>query len=322
MHDHLVYGLRLRCATPLPTLARAALAGAADVEVRFAPPPAALAALPRTTRYVSETFEEGRPVLALESAATGEAPRLVYGEGATFTFAAEGPVLWVEWAPPLSVEDVMSFLTGPVLGFALRRLGVLALHASAVSIDGRAVGFVGAGGTGKSTLAAALAARGHAVLTDDVLALRQQDGHWLAYPGHDQLRLWEDSEALLFGATGRLAPLSETWEKRKLSLLAEGYHLVTTPEPLGALLLLESPDPRAEAAAVLPALGRETVLALLGNTSAGYLLGADDRAPELRALASLLRAVRVGRLRPAGRSGPAELGRTVEAWCAALASGR
>ncbi|MDH5235593.1 MAG: hypothetical protein OEW77_11590 [Gemmatimonadota bacterium] len=321
MHDHLVYGLRLRCATALPTLASAPLAGVPDVVVRFSVPPSALAALPRSARYVSEATEDGRPVLVCESDVSGDAPRLVFGEGATFTFAAEGPDLWVEWMAPLSMDDVMSFLTGPVLGFALRRLGVLALHASAVSIGGRAVGFVGAGGAGKSTLAAALAARGHAVLTDDVLALREQDGRWLAFPGHDQLRLWEDSEALLFGGSGRLAPLSDTWEKRKLSLLAEGYHLVTAPEPLGALLVLEPPAPRAVAAEVLPALGQETVLSLLGNTSAGYLLGAADRVPELRALSSLLRSVRVGRLRPGARSGPDELCGTVEAWCAALAPG-
>jgi hypothetical protein len=46
----------------------------------------------------------------------------------------------------------------------------LALHASVVDVDGRAVAFLGASRQGKSTLAAALARRGHTLLSDDCCA--------------------------------------------------------------------------------------------------------------------------------------------------------
>ena len=54
----------------------------------------------------------------------------------------------------------------------LRLRGVPALHASAVAVGGAALAVVGSAGAGKSTTAAARAARGHAVVADDVLALR------------------------------------------------------------------------------------------------------------------------------------------------------
>ena len=51
----------------------------------------------------------------------------------------------------------------------LRHLrGQLSLHASAVSIEGRAAVFIGASGSGKSTFAAYLGGRGYAMLADDV----------------------------------------------------------------------------------------------------------------------------------------------------------
>lgn len=61
--------------------------------------------------------------------------------------------------------------------------GLEVLHASAVAVDGRAIAFTAASGTGKSSLGAHLVAAGAGFLTDDVLALEGGDGGPLAYPG-------------------------------------------------------------------------------------------------------------------------------------------
>jgi hypothetical protein len=52
--------------------------------------------------------------------------------------------------------------------------GVLFLHAASVCVAGAGVVLTGRGGSGKTTLALALASRGHGLLGDDLAALRQQ----------------------------------------------------------------------------------------------------------------------------------------------------
>jgi hypothetical protein len=61
--------------------------------------------------------------------------------------------------------------------------GIEVLHASAVGVDGSAVAFTAASGSGKSSLAAHLVAAGASFLTDDVLALEGTDDAVLAHPG-------------------------------------------------------------------------------------------------------------------------------------------
>src|SRR5436853_7875447 len=70
--------------------------------------------------------------------------------------------------PPAVVRE---FVRGPVAAARLRQQGLLVLHASAVTINDRAVVICGGSGWGKSTLAAALHRRGHRLLTDDFAAI-------------------------------------------------------------------------------------------------------------------------------------------------------
>lgn len=70
------------------------------------------------------------------------------------------------------------------------------LHASAVVVDARAVLFVAPTGTGKSTLARCFVDRGHALLSDDKLALRHSGGQYRAAPSHGRLRHYRAHEDL------------------------------------------------------------------------------------------------------------------------------
>lgn len=63
-------------------------------------------------------------------------------------------------------------LCGTVAAFLLALRGETVLHASAVSIEGRALAFVGHSGGGKSTLAALMCHAGAELVSDDVLAVR------------------------------------------------------------------------------------------------------------------------------------------------------
>jgi hypothetical protein len=69
--------------------------------------------------------------------------------------------------------------------------GDLALHASAVEIGGQAILFAGPSMHGKTTLAAALAARGHRLLAEDTIRCRLA-GAPEAYPGPAVVRLRAD----------------------------------------------------------------------------------------------------------------------------------
>jgi hypothetical protein len=75
------------------------------------------------------------------------------------------------------------FLVGRVLPWAAVLRGLEVLHASAVTVGGGAVGFVGPTGAGKTSVAIRLVARGARFLTDDVLALDRDGGGLRAHPG-------------------------------------------------------------------------------------------------------------------------------------------
>ncbi len=67
--------------------------------------------------------------------------------------------------------EVTAAIFGNVLACICWRRGQLALHGSAVAIEGKAVLLLGPLATGKSLLAGALARRGHCVLADEVAAV-------------------------------------------------------------------------------------------------------------------------------------------------------
>ncbi len=79
---------------------------------------------------------------------------------------------------------------GTVLSYLLMLRGEIVLHASAVEVAGRGVGFVGSSGMGKTTLATLLCRDGGLLITDDVLRLsRDDDGAYRCALGATELRL-------------------------------------------------------------------------------------------------------------------------------------
>lgn len=106
----------------------------------------------------------------------------------------EGYRITVVPAPNADEDALRLFIIGAGLGVLLHQRGLLVLHASGVAIGDRIIGFVGAKGWGKSTTAAALHQRGHALISDELLVVRFDDRDQpLVMPGSPQMRLWSDA---------------------------------------------------------------------------------------------------------------------------------
>ncbi|MCM8558318.1 hypothetical protein [Sphingomicrobium sediminis] len=103
-------------------------------------------------------------------------------------------------APPeTDPADIRIWLLGTVISALLLQRGLLVLHANAVAFgDDEAAAFLGASGDGKSTLAAALSARGRRVLCDDLLAVDvDNDGAAWVRPGIPRVKVGPTAAAVL-----------------------------------------------------------------------------------------------------------------------------
>ncbi len=91
-----------------------------------------------------------------------------------------------------AIEDEMRlYLLGTGLAAILMQRGHFVLHGNAIAMPcGNAIVCMGSSGAGKSTIAAALMARGYAVLSDDVCAI-DKDGNILR--GLTRVKLWDDA---------------------------------------------------------------------------------------------------------------------------------
>ncbi len=94
--------------------------------------------------------------------------------------------------------EVRASLEGRVTAALLQQRGTLPLHLAAVVVRDQAIGFVGPPGSGKSSLACAMAERGHALLTDDLAAVTTDVFDRLAlHPGPTAMRIWGSSASQL-----------------------------------------------------------------------------------------------------------------------------
>lgn len=315
MADYALYGLVIRCDLPLAGLEAAPAGLGVDVNVELGAPPVDTTHWNRVTHYVGPAESGDRPAVVVRSD-----PALGfwfhYDDGNEFVIDRAATAIRGWWTDGSSLADSVTYLLGPILGFALRLRGVLAFHASAVLLNGRAVAMLGPSGSGKSTTAAAFAAAGAPVLADDVVAVRLVDGVALAYPSYRLLRLWDESERILFGTVGQLPRMTSTWDKRALPLGGE-HPFHDQPAPLGDLFVLapRSDDPRAPFVETMGA--GEAFVEVVANTYANYLLDDAMRGDEMRALAAVLRGRVVRRLAP--HASPARLGDLVGVVRAAVA---
>jgi hypothetical protein len=301
----LAYGLRIAANVPIPGLplqAGAEATEAVDLWVRLKDPPR----LPSPADPSSVEFfyssaghnSQKPPALRVGLLAGGAYFGFFYGDGAQFFIERHGREVWADWPENYTLEDACTYLVGPVLGFVLRLRGVVCLHASAIALGDQAIVLVGFPGAGKSTTAAAFAHRGFSVLSDDVVALGQQQGRLLVQPGYPRLNLWPDSVRALYGAEDALPRITPTWGKRWMALDSGKYCFVSQPLSLGAIYILGERQADLSVPVVEEVAGCEALMALVTNSYVNYLLDLEMRRRELDVLGQVVSTVPVRNVRP------------------------
>ena len=251
--------------------------------------------------YVSNDAEHGVPALQVWQAADGLYFRLRYADDTEFVIERTGREVRAVVPAASTLEDMATYVLGPIIGFAMRLRGVTCLHASVIAVGDHAIALAGPAGAGKSTAAACFAAMGYPVLADDIAALVERGGAVHVQPAYPQLRLWPDSVAMLYGAPDALPRLTPTWDKRAL-LLSEPGAFQRQSLPLRAVYVRGEQCDLANTA-IADVSGAQRLLALLANTYVGYLLDATMRHHEFESLARLAATVHVRRvIRPGASS--------------------
>jgi hypothetical protein len=145
----------------------------------------------------------------------------------------------------------------------------LVLHASVVSVNGRAVAFLGEAGQGKSTLAAALTRHGCRLLSDDCCVLRRSATGFDALPSYPGVRLFQESIARLFdGVDTASEPVAHYSWKRRVTRADAFEPFCGEPVPLRQLYAI-APDAalkRANAVQIVGRSARESLLDIVGAT--------------------------------------------------------
>ena len=199
--------------------------------------------------------------------------------------------------PTASDELIRVPLLGSVLAVALYFLGRLVLHGNAMCIEGKGALLLGAKGQGKSTLSAALVARGHAIQAEDVATVAGSSGGAVEiFRGMRQLRLWPDAIRPSLGEPSLPSrPIHEWSDKRVFPLADQAATLA--PLSLASIYILVDADtiefqtlPTASAWPLI------LVHAFVSRFGTRFLTG-PDAARHFAACAALSRAVRCVRLR-------------------------
>jgi len=249
--------------------------------------------------YISPTKDDrDQPDLCVAKIDDGIGFDFSYSDGAHFLVDREGREIWADWPQDYTLEDAVTYLLGPVIGFVLRLRGIVPLHASAVSIGEQVVALMGGPGAGKSTTAAGFARLGHAVLADDLAALRERDDSFLVQSGYPRVNVWPDSALALFGSEKPLPNISSTWDKRFVALDQQGMRFERREMPLAAIYILGPREESLRAPVIAEMEGSSALVNLAANTYVNYLLDQEMREHEFGVLSRVLSKVPVRFVRP------------------------
>jgi hypothetical protein len=195
---------------------------------------------------------------------------LRFSDFADFDVSASGRHIVAHLRAAVPPATLRHLFLDQVLPVALERMGRTVLHASAVKVPGLGViAFAGGPGCGKSTLAAALAREGCAVVSDDCLVIAVRPGGVWALPSYAGVRLWPDTASRL-GYRGR--PVAHYSDKVRVR--PGGLPSGDRPARLRAVFLLSPPSSGVRAVSVSP---RSRLDAFIGLMRSTYVLDIEDR---------------------------------------------
>jgi hypothetical protein len=180
MYSYLAYGMGIRCDIPLPDLIEHK--GTADVVMRLGKP-----------EPLEPTNPDTRFCLQLKA---DDAYFYYYKIGRCRV--SHGREIVGEPVPGSDLRMLGGLARSLGISILLHQRGYVTLHASCVSLGSTAVAFLGDSTAGKSFIAAALRARGHTVVADDVTVVDVEALVPSVYPGFPGLQLLPDA-AIGFG---------------------------------------------------------------------------------------------------------------------------
>lgn len=183
-----------------------------------------------------------------------------------FVISADGRKIAGRPFAAASWEAFHTYLLGHVLSYGLLKLGFEPLHATVVVVDGRAVGFLGQGGYGKSSLAAAFLQAGHRLLTDDLLVVEEEGDRMLAYPGIPRIKLFPEIASILLGKQAAGTPMNPYTQKLVIPLAPS--QAAQDAKHLMALYVLNPPTakPRNRRVTIRKLPRRRAFLSLVSST--------------------------------------------------------
>lgn len=184
---------------------------------------------------VDRRLRDGRPFLRIEQDL--ERGYWIEAPGFGAHLVAQDGSLIRSHVPPEAGDLWQRLFFAQALPLAAALNGLALFHASAVVIGDTAYAFVGVSGSGKTSVAAQLVARGARMLTDDVLALEPVDGEVRAHAGPARLSIERaELDALDPDGRERLGKALETpTEDGKVQLETRPE---AEPAPLGGVFLL------------------------------------------------------------------------------------
>jgi hypothetical protein len=268
------YGLSIATSIPLPELPTAEQDADDQADIRFYWEPLGTPPAPGS----------------VPASTDGQQVVIAWGDYVTLRMRG-GRECAFDFSEALAEAMLRRYLLGPGLGILLHQRGLLVLHASAVNLGGEAVLFIGEKGAGKSTTAAGLLARGHTLLSDDVVAIDLSDPTCpLVLPAFAQIRLRPDSAAAVAVPDDELATTNLTLDKR---LWQVHDRFQSAPVPLREINVLDRGEP-----GTVQGLASDAALAqLLTHLYAPRFAGTTVMTgAHLQACATLLGAVTVRRL--------------------------
>lgn len=225
-YSYRICDLALASNIPLPELIPATLL-AVDCQFELLPPGNSLPGNfswfhhwtieqdPETTEQDKE--EEGGKEAWAHFARTNDGYLLRFPSCGDFLLSADMAQIQCRPLPRIPEATVRHLLLDNVIPLVLSRREPIVLHASAVLTTHGVIAFAGKSGLGKSTLAASLAQRGCALVSDDCLVLRAEQRNWTALPSYPGVRLWPSTAEELLREDTLTADVAHYTLKRRVS---------------------------------------------------------------------------------------------------------
>jgi hypothetical protein len=236
----------------------------------------------------------GKPQLVIKTDSTKQIYHFSFSDGVDVLVNNLNSQIIFQWPPAETLEYELGYLVACIMSFILLLREIFSFHASAIGINDKAIVLVGDSGAGKSTTAAAFAKLGYPVLSDDLVALRDDRDRCWVQPAFPMIRLWEKSVVALFGRTDALpeiVPNRPLWNKQYLNLERDGYQFQDKELSLGGIYFLSSRSSDCAKPYINPISSQEALLSLVANNYSAHFMDKASRAKEFEMLGRILQKV-------------------------------